>query len=222
MKVSETFISLQGEGPYVGLPSLFIRVAGCNLSSLPCGPCTMCDTKYALGPGKEIKLSELVELLLKSNYPLVVITGGEPLQYQKELLGVLNSLPKDCLPRLNIETNGTIPPFDQWKDFSVLFSVSPKVHTKDFLHLSDFSEFTAVLKVIYDKSLSDSDFYQFISDCSSKMRLTTRDDIYVMPESVNLQSFLDHSQDCVEFCLKYSLRFGPREHIILFNGVRAK
>ena len=40
LKISETFESIQGEGRYAGVPSLFIRTSGCNLR------CWWCDTPY--------------------------------------------------------------------------------------------------------------------------------------------------------------------------------
>jgi 7-carboxy-7-deazaguanine synthase len=41
MKVNEIFYSIQGEGFLAGVPSVFIRLAGCPLY------CRWCDTKYA-------------------------------------------------------------------------------------------------------------------------------------------------------------------------------
>ena len=40
MKINEIFYSIQGEGPSIGQPAIFIRLAGCNQN------CTFCDTKY--------------------------------------------------------------------------------------------------------------------------------------------------------------------------------
>ncbi|MFQ3676110.1 MAG: 7-carboxy-7-deazaguanine synthase QueE [Endomicrobiia bacterium] len=42
LKVSEIFFSYQGEGKYLGYPTIFIRLAGCNLK------CFYCDTKYSV------------------------------------------------------------------------------------------------------------------------------------------------------------------------------
>ena len=42
LQLAEIFYSLQGEGTWTGMPAVFVRLAGCNLS------CAFCDTDYAL------------------------------------------------------------------------------------------------------------------------------------------------------------------------------
>ena len=103
LRVSETFLSIQGESGYAGKLCFFIRLAGCNLD------CTYCDTRYANEPGSGTDMSvfELVELSVKSGSPLVEITGGEPL--------LSSNLPELCRQLLKhdlkvlVETNGSLP-----------------------------------------------------------------------------------------------------------------
>jgi len=222
MRISEIFESIQGEGLYVGMPALFIRVAGCNLLNLACGPCKMCDTKYALSSIQGSDSLDLNQLLREKLYSLLVITGGEPLLFQNDLLELLEQVAEELIPKINIETNGTIEPDIRWGNYATLFSVSPKVHTRDYLKLDEFKGRKTLLKVVYDKTLTDNEFYKFILKCASQMGITSLESIFVMPESTSLQTFLDHSNDCLKFCLKYNLRFGPREHLILFDGARGK
>jgi 7-carboxy-7-deazaguanine synthase len=71
--VTETFVSIQGESTWAGLPCFFVRLSGCNLR------CRYCDTRYAYEPGRETAVEELVAAFLESGAPLAEITGGEPL-----------------------------------------------------------------------------------------------------------------------------------------------
>lgn len=71
--VCETFISLQGEGPYQGYPCFFIRLSGCPHN------CIFCDTEYAKFEGEEKTFEELLNLAKESHLNLIEITGGEPL-----------------------------------------------------------------------------------------------------------------------------------------------
>jgi len=55
MKVNEMFKSIQGEGPYMGIPMFFVRLTGCNLR------CQWCDTQYAFYEGEEMSVEEILE-----------------------------------------------------------------------------------------------------------------------------------------------------------------
>lgn len=103
MLVYEIFKSIQGESTYAGLPCVFIRLAGCNLS------CSWCDTPYARVPDEavEMTLAEIIEEISHFNCPIVEITGGEPLLQEeaRELAGALVNRGLKVL----IETNGSVP-----------------------------------------------------------------------------------------------------------------
>jgi 7-carboxy-7-deazaguanine synthase len=71
--IIETFVSLQGESTYAGLPCYFIRLGGCNLR------CRYCDTTYAYAPGRDMPVETLVQECAASGVGLAEITGGEPL-----------------------------------------------------------------------------------------------------------------------------------------------
>ena len=100
MKVNETFTSLQGEGPYLGIPMFFIRLTGCNLR------CIWCDTQYAFYEGEEIPVEHVVEMVEKSGMEWVCITGGEPL-LQDEVYPLIDTLLRRDY-RIILETNGSI------------------------------------------------------------------------------------------------------------------
>ena len=72
--IREIFISVQGEGPYVGQRQLFIRFCGCNLN------CRYCDTDFELSKSTEYTPIQLIEKVNEYGKNLVLsLTGGEPL-----------------------------------------------------------------------------------------------------------------------------------------------
>lgn len=104
LRISEIFFSLQGEGPLVGWPTLFIRVFGCNLN------CRWCDTPYAKGKGvyQEVEVQEILNLWKKeySEISYFTITGGEPLLQEGVYFLIENLLKKKAI--ICLETNGSI------------------------------------------------------------------------------------------------------------------
>jgi len=99
MEICEIFHSLQGEGIDIGLPTIFVRTAGCNLR------CEWCDTKYAWKGGEEIDIENIKDKLDEIECYRVCITGGEPL-LQEDILELIDLL----LPsyEISIETNGSL------------------------------------------------------------------------------------------------------------------
>lgn len=103
--VHSIFFTIQGEGPNVGQPSVFVRLAGCNLQ------CPGCDTEYTSGPFvtrmDPIVLTRHIDKISQDciQKPLIVITGGEPLR--QNLVPLINRL-FAWHYRVQIETNGTL------------------------------------------------------------------------------------------------------------------
>lgn len=108
MRITETFVSLQGEGIRQGMPCFFVRLSGCNLS------CAWCDTPASLAGGEDVSLDAIVERIAESGLRYVCITGGEPLLQKDEVKELLSVL-KAADITVDIETNGTLP-FDDLLD----------------------------------------------------------------------------------------------------------
>lgn len=124
--VSETFLSLQGEGGRAGVVSYFIRVSGCNLR------CGWCDTPYAswAPEGAAASVEELVRAARVSGAPDAVITGGEPMLF--DAVEPLSRALEDAGLHVTIETAGTIAraPRAPGRDAGLacgLMSISPKL-----------------------------------------------------------------------------------------------
>jgi 7-carboxy-7-deazaguanine synthase len=100
LKVNEIFLSVQGEGLYIGRPTVFVRLTGCNLR------CTWCDTEYAFEEGEEMTVDEVLARVEEYGVKEVCITGGEPL-LQDEAIGLMFRL-IDRGYHIVLETNGSV------------------------------------------------------------------------------------------------------------------
>lgn len=113
--IREIFLSIQGEGPYIGHRQVFVRFCDCNLN------CDYCDTdftvkdcqiEYKSGSGEfeyirnPIEEHVLIEIIKEfKNYHSISLTGGEPLLNCDFLLSLLPKLDS----KIYLETNGTLP-----------------------------------------------------------------------------------------------------------------
>lgn len=122
-KVNEIFLSIDGEGVRTGLPTVFIRLYGCNLK------CSYCDTRYSC-ENREYKLMPLMDILeqvLSYGVPRVTLTGGEPLIHEG-VKDLINSLVANDI-EVNIETNGAVDLNDFWEykhNSKVIFTMDYK------------------------------------------------------------------------------------------------
>ncbi|MGQ0697667.1 MAG: 7-carboxy-7-deazaguanine synthase QueE [Panacagrimonas sp.] len=100
VRVTEIFLSLQGESSRTGLPTVFVRLTGCPLR------CQYCDTAYAFHGGKTRLLDDVAAEVEAYGVSHVCVTGGEPLA-QKSCLPLLTAL-CDRGYQLSLETSGAI------------------------------------------------------------------------------------------------------------------
>ncbi len=100
LTITETFLSIEGEGPFIGIPTFFIRLTGCNLR------CEWCDTKYSFYGGTKREVDDLVQEAVRSGVKYVSITGGEPL-LQKDVYPLMYKL-LDLDFKIILETSGSI------------------------------------------------------------------------------------------------------------------
>lgn len=112
MRVSEIYLSIQGEGPRVGLRTVFVRFGGCNLRC----PGWPCDTQHAIDPRyreewkaqtpKEV-LDQIVKIGRGAN---ICLTGGEPfLQPKAEMDELISLLLDNDLGVIECFSNGMLP-----------------------------------------------------------------------------------------------------------------
>jgi len=100
LRITEIFLSLQGESNTVGLPTVFVRLTGCPLR------CQYCDTEYAFRGGEFWDISAVLARVTGYQVQNVTVTGGEPLA-QPACLKLLENL-CDAGYRVALETSGAL------------------------------------------------------------------------------------------------------------------
>jgi 7-carboxy-7-deazaguanine synthase len=100
LKLTEIFLSLQGESSLVGWPTVFVRLTGCPLR------CTYCDSEYAFYGGQWQGFDEVLKQVRDYGVSHVCVTGGEPLA-QKNCTAFLTQL-CDAGYTVSLETSGAM------------------------------------------------------------------------------------------------------------------
>lgn len=114
-RINEIFYSLQGEGLRTGVPTVFVRFAGCNLR------CHFCDTAHE--EFTPITAREILAEVNRYPSPALVLTGGEPtMQLTEELLRTL----KEGGKQIAVETNGSVALSEECLALIDWVTVSPK------------------------------------------------------------------------------------------------
>lgn len=143
--VTSVFYTIQGEGPYMGLPALFVRLGKCNLD------CSFCDALF--DQGDWMTWSELNAKLEQvygnpTDDALIVVTGGEPL-LQDEAIQWMADRIEGYGNTVQIETNGTQPMAALHPDICVV--CSPKVSEKSKRYLKPS-----------DANMERTDYFKFV------------------------------------------------------------
>ena len=100
LRVTEIFLSIQGESSHAGRPCAFVRLTGCPMR------CVWCDSEYTFYGGERISFEDIFAKLEEFGCNLVEVTGGEPLA-QKKVFPFINEL-CDCGYEVLIETGGYV------------------------------------------------------------------------------------------------------------------
>jgi len=219
MRISEVFVSVQGEGPSVGRPAVFLRLAGCNLS------CSWCDTKYAWFRGEELGVDVVAERVLDllrrfRGVNLLVVTGGEPLLQSEELVELLSRLRRE-LPHLEVEveTNGTVNPREVLSYVDRLI-VSPKLSNsglpEGFRRVSE-----GVVEAI--RTHGDRVYVKVVieglEDAEEMLKVVeelgvSRDRVYLMPQASTLEELRRRLPAVVEIAVEYGFRVSDRLQLV--------
>lgn len=233
MYVSELFHSLQGEGPSMGKPSVFLRFSGCNLF------CEWCDTEEVMDMDctTEMDIKEVVGMLIKyrkeyfQSFLTLVITGGEPLLYENEIIEVLDILEHEgySYDYVEIETNGTYFPETKLCEHISQFNVSPKLKSAKagdkelYYQPSILEDYTALArvdkttKVIFKFVIGDGfDFEDMTKNYLPYIR-NIRDNIWLMPQGSSRKELNDTYPFVANLAIQHGFNFSGRLHVNIWD-----
>lgn len=236
LRIQERFVSVQGEGCLVGVPSSFIRVSGCNLR------CTWCDTPLSSWSpeGETLALDELVRWCAEGPRH-VVLTGGEPLLFSAS--AELTRRLRAAGHHVTIETAGTVWCEGLEPD---LMSISPKLaHSTPWERAAEIGKPKlatmhehARLDVTVLRRLTSSFAWQlkFVVCTATPERLAddvaqiealleqldlrgpaARERVLLMPEGTDDATLRAGYLAVLDRCRAHGFRLGQRLHIHLFG-----
>jgi 7-carboxy-7-deazaguanine synthase len=226
LKISEIFDSIQGEGASQGVPTLFVRLALCNLR------CSYCDTRYSWDFDQfryedEVRSLTVAELAARVNAApsrRVVITGGEPLLQQRGLRELCSRLE----PRVSIEieTNGTLMPDPALLARVTQWNVSPKLSNsgdseRARLKLDVLAQFAAQ-PCAYLKLVVRSDGCVAEADALVARLGWPSERVFFMPEARTKIALRERSPSVERASAERGFRFSSRLQLELWDGQRGK
>lgn len=212
MFISEIFYSFQGEGPRAGTPAIFVRTGKCNLH------CTWCDTKYTWDPAvadySNWPMTKIVEEIKKYPCTNLVITGGEPMLQQKDIIELRKHFPNYFF---EIETNGSavnIMPTGTIDQFNISPKLSNSGNTPYDLRLH-------VPNAIYKFIVENKSDMPEIEEKIVAWQLP-REQVFLQPQARTREELASRTPLVKKLCEQYMLQFSPRLHIEKYGNIRGK
>ena len=206
MLIHETFTSIQGEGIWLGMPSFFIRVSGCNLQ------CRWCDSKAARSTanGHQCTLDHIVNLAVTSPAPHVVITGGEPALYPDDVAALCRKFRRHG-KIVTVETNATMTMDCQ----PHLMSLSPKLDAWDSKVIEGFCKRKGMtqIKIVVNSPAEGIEALQMVKNLG-----VPSDHVFFMPRA---RTRIEHEKNAswlVPFCIQHGIRFAIRAQTIMWDN----
>lgn len=223
VRVAEIFHSVQGEGAYAGVASVFVRLTGCNLR------CWFCDTPYSSWnpEGEFVTVDDAVERVAKYRCHHVVVTGGEPM-LQAEVVPLTQRL-ADAGYFVTVETAGTV-----YQPVAAhLMSLSPKranstpvdaTWTDRHESIRDnrevmqrlLGDYRYQLKFVIDQPADVDDVATYLDGYPQ----IARDRVFLMPQAVTADELSARLAWLAPQAAALGLRLSPRLHIERWGNTR--
>lgn len=227
------FYTVQGEGKFVGYPTVFVRLSGCNLRCAwknKDGTLTTCDTPHtSFNPEKNNKMDvgDIVDKVLAHNCKHVVITGGEP-YFQKEVVELI-----DCLylhdKHVTVETNGTIfrSSLPAYHSISLKLSSSsahPELgakHEKQRFKLESILEFVRMgsyqFKFVVNDENDEKEIMDIVAQIEKATEVNISEHIWIMPQGISAEQLDAKMLWAIDLCKKHGWKLSDRLHIRIWG-----
>jgi len=219
LAISEVFYSIQGEGKTVGIPSVFVRLGGCNLmcggmgtqfdGELHNGAEFRCDTVEVW---MNARSKEFEDILCDECYDAiengahVILTGGEPMMQQKALEGFMKYIYEEVNENtfFEVETNGTIMPSEYLLNNINLWNCSPKLlnsgNDRSMTFKPDVIQELNKHNTIFKFVVNSENEWKEITDLY--MDIIDKQKVYLMPAGENQDLLNDNKEYVVELAIK--------------------
>ena len=228
LPVVELFRSIQGEGPSMGRPCVFLRTEGCTLS------CSFCDTKYAKKALFKWPVDQVVEKVTSELAgmrcrPRLVITGGEPFLHAEELSQVVSRVQEDySIPvYVEVETNGTLFSWDLLKVASQL-NVSLKLsnsgnglkyriteQTRELVKALKTANKYSAYKFVVGKEEDVVEAMSLISELDISLK-----DVWLMPKGSEQAELSRNRQWLFPATIAFGVNYSDRLHVAACGSKR--
>lgn len=231
------FYTVEGEGEFVGQPSVFMRMAMCNLTCIgfasedsPNG----CDSFVSWSVKNKKTFNEVFQLMEDNNYvehlrnnAILKLTGGEPFIQEKQLLKFIEAFISKYgfTPRIDFETNATLTPSSRWIDeFKATFTTSPKLSSNgdpeektykpEVLrwHVEHNSGFKFV--ITSDKDIEEI-WRKYVYDYEGINVPLNR--IWFMPCCGSREEHVQNAPAVAEYAKAMHVNFSPRLQLLIWN-----
>jgi organic radical activating enzyme len=230
------FYTIEGEGEFVGYPSVFMRLSMCNLTckgfasaDSPHG----CDSFVSWSVKNKMTFNDIYEYIAQNAFncklrdgAILKITGGEPLIQQKNLLGLISGY-RDRFgytPIIDFETNATILPDEKWvSEFKATFTTSPKLSSNGDpeekrykpavlrWHAENGSGFKFVIN-------SENDLNEVLEKYIHNPDIKVPSNrVWLMPCCGSRQEHSEKAAMVAELCKKYHFNFSPRLQLVIWD-----
>lgn len=214
-RISEIFLSLQGEGPSAGTPAHFVRLQGCDVG------CHWCDSRYTweFAGGRALEADGIwSEARALGAAPLIVLTGGEPLQHPG--LGALLDGALAHWGRVEVETSGVEPPPRSHPRLA--YNVSSKLPSATprwgltWRHVEAWkTEPRATFKLVVGDGPDLDDALRLIAE-----HALPKERVMLMPEGLTDAVLRERAIALAEACKRHGVRMSPRLHVWMWGARR--
>lgn len=231
------FYTIEGEGEFVGQPSLFMRMSMCNLTCIGFaseGSPNGCDSFISWSVKNKMTFNDIFKYMEDHNFieklrkgAIWKLTGGEPLIQQKQLLKFVAEFIRryKFTPTIDFETNATIMPDDDWvTKYEATFTTSPKLTTNGDPESKTYKpevlkwhkDMWSGFKFVINSPDDIEEIWRKYVDDKEGINLPLHR-IWFMPCCGSREEHIERAPAVAEYAKAMNVNFSPRLHLLIWN-----